>query len=62
MIIPELTNSKLSKNVFIKKFNNLLMNEESNNRQIQEVNKVIKKIEMSKSPYKIAVEAIQKIL
>lgn len=62
MIITELTNSKLSKNVFIKKFNNLLMNEESNNRQIQEVNKVIKKIEMSKSPYKIAVEAIQKIL
>ena len=61
MIIPEITNSKLTKNTFIKNFNNLLINEKSNNKQIEEVNKAISKIELFKPPFEIAVERIKKI-
>ena len=62
MIIPELTNSKLKKIIFIKKFNDLIMNEKLNTIQINEVNKVISKIEMSKPPFEIACERIKAFL
>jgi len=62
MIIPELTNSKLKKIIFIKKFNNLIMNEKMNIIQINEVNKVISKIEMSEPPFEIACERIKEFL
>ena len=62
MIIPELTNSKLKKIIFIKKFNDLIMNEKLNNIQIIEVNKVINKIEMSKPLIEIACERIKVFL
>ena len=62
MIIPEITNSKLKKNTFIKQFKNILMDKNLNNRQIREVNKVIKKIEMTSPPFEIAAEGIKKLL
>ena len=42
MIIPEITNSNLNKNIFIKQFVNLLLNEKSNSKQIKEVSKSYK--------------------
>ena len=60
MIIPEITNSNLKKNVFIKQFKNLLNDEKSNSKQIKEVNKAISKIELLKPPYEIAIEGIKK--
>ena len=62
MIIPEITNSNLKTNIFIKQFNILLVDEESNNKQIQKVNKTISKIESLKPPFEIAVERIKKFL
>ena len=62
MIIPEITNSNLKKNIFIKQFNNLLIDEKSNIKQIEEVNKAISKIELLKPPYEIAVKGINKFL
>ncbi len=62
MIITEITNSDLKKNVFIKKFNNLLVDEKSNSQQIEKVNKAISKIELLKPPFEIAVEGIRKFL
>ena len=59
MIIPEITNSKLKKNIFIKQFNNLLLDEKSNNKQIEDVNRAISKIELLKPPFEIAVEGIK---
>ncbi len=62
MIIPELTNSKLKKNIFIKKFNDLIFNDKINNIQIAEVKKVINQIELSNSPSEIAFERIKLFL
>jgi len=62
MIIPEITNSNLKKNVFINQFTKLLVDEESNNKQIEKVNKAISKIELLKPPFEIAVEGIKKFL
>ena len=62
MIIPEITNSNLKKNVFIKQFNKLLVDEKSNNQQIEKANKAISKIELLKPPFEIAVEEIKKFL
>ena len=62
MIIPEITNSNLKKNVFIKKFNKLLVDEKSNSQQIEKVNMAISKIELLKPPFEIAVEGIKKFL
>jgi len=62
MIIPEITNSNLKTNYFIKQFNILLVDEESNIKQIQKVNKTISKIELLKPPFEIAVERIKKFL
>ena len=62
MIIPEITNSNLKKNFFIKQFNNLLIDEKSNCKQIEKVNKAISKIELLKPPFEIAFEGIKKFL
>ena len=62
MIIPELTNSKLKKKIFIKKFNELIINEKMNHTQMTKVKEIIKKIEMSKPPYEIACERIKVFL
>ncbi len=62
IIIPEITNSNLKKNFFINEFNKLLIDEKSNTKQIEEVSNVIRKIELSKPPYEIAVERIRKFL
>ncbi|PPR44764.1 MAG: Lipid-A-disaccharide synthase [Alphaproteobacteria bacterium MarineAlpha5_Bin8] len=62
MIIPELLNSKLKNEIFLKKFKKLLLDESANKKQIKEINKVLKNIELSRSPYKIAVHSIKKYL
>ena len=60
MIIPEIINSRLKKDIFLKKFNDLLFNEKLNDIQIFEVNKVISKIVKSRPPFEIAAEEIKK--
>ena len=62
MLIPELVNSRLKKDIFIKKFENLITNTKENIIQIKESNRVIKKIEMKKPPFKIAFDSIKKFL
>ncbi len=62
MIIPEITNSNLKKNAFIKQFNKLLVDDKSNSKQIEKVNKAICKIDLLKPPCEIAVEGIKKFL
>jgi hypothetical protein len=62
MIIPEITNSNLKKNIFIKQFDNLLLNEKSNSKQIEEVSRAISKIELLNPPFEIAAEGIKKFL
>ena len=62
MIIPELTNSNLKKNIFIKRFNKLVLDNKSNNLQVKKVEKIVKLIEKNKSPYKIASKQIKKYL
>jgi len=62
MIIPEITNSNLKKNIFIKQFVNLLLNEKTNSKQIEEVSRAISKIDLSNPPFEIAAEEIKKFL
>ena len=62
MIIPELTNSNLKKNIFIKRFNKLVLDDKSNNLQVKKVEKIVNLIEKNKSPYKIASKQIKKYL
>ena len=62
MIIPELLNSKLNKKMFLKKFDELIFNDKSNIEQLKSINKVLKKISLSKSPYSLAVQSIKKYL
>ena len=62
MIIPEITNSNLKKNIFIKQFDNLLLDEKSNSKQIEEVSRAISKIELLNTPFEIAAEGIKKFL
>jgi len=62
MIIPELLNSKLNKKVFIKQFNRLIIDKKSNNSQINNINKTLKKLSLKKSPYYIAAKSIKNYL
>ena len=62
MIIPEITNSNLKKNIFIKQFDNLLLDEKSNSKQIEEVSRAISKIELLNPPFEIAAQGIEKFL
>ena len=61
-IIPEITNSSLNKNIFIKNFRRLLLDEASNINQIKKINEIIKKIELKKSPHEIFADRLKKIL
>jgi len=62
IIIPELTNSNLSKKKFINYFHNLITDDNANNIQILNVKKTLLKIQNKKSPYLIAVERINSYL
>ena len=63
MIIQEITNSNLRKKIFLEKFNDLVLNiNKVNDKQIIKINKLIKNIELSNSPYKIAANEIKKLL
>ena len=62
MIIPEITNSNLKKNIFIKQFDKLLLDEKSNSKQIEEVSRAISKIELLNPPFEIAAQGIKKFL
>ncbi len=62
MIIPELLNSKLNRKMFLKKFDELIFNEKSNIKQINSINKALKKISLTKSPYSVAAKSIKKYL
>ena len=58
MVIPELTNSKLNKMIFVQKFDDLINNNLANDKQIYNVKHALKKIESSDSPYFIATKRI----
>ena len=62
MIIPELVNSNLKKNIFIKKFNKLIDNSFEKTKQINLANIVLKKIQKDKAPHSIVVDEIKKFL
>lgn len=58
MVIPELTNSKLNKKIFVQKFDELINNDLANDKQIFNVKHALKKIESNDSPYLIATKRI----
>ena len=58
MIIPELTNSNLNENYFIKEFFKLINDHKSNTEQILNINNSLPKIESYVPPYKIAADRI----
>ena len=62
MIIPEIINSRLNKTNFIKILNNCLKDRKSQKKQIIEVNNILKKIELKKSPGQIAFDCIKRNL
>ncbi len=61
-IIPEITNSNLNSKIFIQKFKKLLYDENLNSNQIIKINKIIKRIELTKPPHEIFANRIKKIL
>ncbi len=62
MIIPELTNSNLTKNNFLSEFSQLISNSHLNRNQIENINKTLPKIHSERPPYDIAVEKISEYL
>ena len=58
MIIPEITNSKLNKKIFIEEFIKLISDEEMASNQIKNINTSLKKIEVDKPPYSFAANLI----
>lgn len=58
MIIPELTNSNLNQKEFIKEFIKLISDETVASNQIQNINRTLKKIEVSTPPYSFAANLI----
>ena len=62
VIIPELINSKLTKNNFILNFNNLILKDNLNRKQIQNVKKFFNKIELNKAPHILINNRIKKNL
>ena len=62
VIIPELINSKLTKNNFKSNFNDLISNDYINKKQIQAVKKFFNKIELNKAPHIIINNRIKKNL
>jgi len=62
MIVPELTNSSLTKKKFIKYFVNLITDFDSNERQIIAINSYLKQIETKQPPFTIAAKKINEYL
>ena len=62
MIVPELTNSSLTKKKFIKYFVNLITDFDSNEKQIIAINSYLKQIETKQPPFTIAAKKIDEYL
>jgi len=62
MIIPELTNSSLTKKKFIKYFVNLVTDFDSNEKQIIAINSYLNQIETNQPPFTIAANKIDEYL
>ena len=62
MIVPELTNSSLTKKKFIKYFVNLITDFDSNEKQIIAINSYLKQIETKQPPFTIAAKKINEYL
>ncbi len=58
MIIPELTNSNLQKDVFISEFKKLIEDDSRNLIQINKVNEILKKFNVNEPPYDLAAKRI----
>ena len=58
MIIPELTNSNLSKKKFIEEFANLISDDEAATKQIKGINKALKEVTVNMPPYSYAANLI----
>ncbi len=61
-IIPEVVNSNLTKKNLISKFELLLNNKKSRNKQISDINYYLPSIESNESPYDISAKRILKII
>jgi lipid-A-disaccharide synthase len=62
MIVPELTNSSLTKKKFIKYFVNLITDFDSNEKQIIAINSYLKQLESNQPPFTIAAKKIDEYL
>mgnify|MGYP002528294861 FL=1 len=62
MIVPELTNSSLTKKKFIKYFVNLITDFDSNEKQIIAINSYLKQLELNQPPFTIAAKKIDEYL
>ena len=62
MIVPELTNSSLTKKKFIKYFVNLITDFDSNEKQIIAINSYLKQLEANQPPFTIAAKKIDEYL
>lgn len=62
MIVPELTNSSLTKKKFIKYFVNLITDFDSNEKQIIAINSYLNQIETNQPPFTIAAKKIDEYL
>ena len=58
MIIPEITNSKLNKNIFLQEFNKLINDEQANILQIKNINNTLSTIQVDQPPYVLAANRI----
>lgn len=58
MIIPELTNTKLTISNFKNLFDKLIIDKDSNKKQVRRIKEILKKVETSKPPFKLAAERI----
>ena len=62
MIIPEIVNFDLTKKNLIESFEELLLNETNQKKQISEIKDCIKIFENTNSPYEICIDRIKKII
>ena len=62
MIVPELTNSSLTKKKFVKYFVNLITDFDSNEKQIIAINSYLKQLETNQPPFTIAAKKIDEYL
>ncbi|MDC0057523.1 hypothetical protein OAJ74_05160 [Alphaproteobacteria bacterium] len=62
IIIPELTNSKLNKRIFIKNFVKLITDLDSNKKQIFQIKRFLNQIETKQPPFTVAAKKIEEYL